>query len=122
MAASETCGQGIPCIYALLPNKKEKMDEKLFTINVKRAVGVDSSMETIITDSEKSKFKEVAKVFPDASHRGCRFHHNAAIFTPIGSKGLLSFFCYSPAFLELIVTNFHQFSSLNIALSPFDTK
>ena len=54
MAASEIGGKGIPCVNALLPNKKQVTYETLFS-KIKEIVG-DTKMTTIITDFEKAVF------------------------------------------------------------------
>ena len=55
MAASETGGKGIPCMFALLPNKKLITYETLFKM-IKEIVGEPNRMQTIITDFEKAVF------------------------------------------------------------------
>ena len=101
MVASEASGQGIPCVYALFPNKKELTYQKMFTaINEKLEANV--SPTTILTDFEQAVFNAVARVFPDAVQRGCGFHRNAAIFSQVQAKGLQSFFHNNRKFQELI--------------------
>ena len=102
LAATEGSGQGIPCVYALLPSKKEIIYEKLFSV-IKEKVGPDVTPNlTILTDFEKSVFNAGGKVFPDVIQRGCRFHRNAAIFAQVGAKGLQSLFYSNGKFQELV--------------------
>lgn len=101
MAASETGGKGIPCLFALLPNKKQATYETLFS-KVKEIVGESNRMQTLITDFEKSVFTACDKVFPDAVHKGCRFHQNAAVWRKLGDLGLQTLFHQNAEFQELI--------------------
>ena len=101
MAASEIGGKGIPCIYGLLPNKKSSTYETMFK-KVKELVGQESKLTTIITDFEKSVFGACRRVFPTINHKGCRFHHNAAVWRKLGELGLQSLFHQNALFQETL--------------------
>jgi hypothetical protein len=101
MAVSETGGKGIPCVFAMLPNKQKITYETLFN-KIKEMVGVPSRVQTIITDFEKAVFSACEKVFPDAVHKGCRFHMNAAIWRKLGDLGLHPLFHQNQHFQEFI--------------------
>ena len=64
MAASEVGGQGIPCVYCLLPNKKKTTYLQLFS-KIKERVGAPNRLTTIITDFVLAVFKACDIVFPD---------------------------------------------------------
>ena len=101
MAASEVGGQGIPCVYCLLPNKKKTTYLQLFS-KIKERVGTPNRLTTIITDFELAVFKACDIVFPDVQHKGCRFHHNAAVWKNLGDHNLQSLYYQNPRFQELI--------------------
>jgi len=102
MAASEVGGQGIPCVYCLLPNKKEDNIPTAVQQDKGERVGAPNRLTTIITDFELAVFKACDIVFPDVQHKGCRFHHNAAVWKNLGAHKLQSLFYQNPRFQELI--------------------
>ena len=87
MAASEIGGKGIPCVFGLLPNKKKETYDVFFN-KIKEHVGEQNCPKTIISDFEQAVFSICAKVFPTVSHKGCRFHHNAAVWKNLGDHHL----------------------------------
>ena len=101
MAASEIGGKGIPCVFGLLPNKK-KETYGIFFNKIKEHVGEQNCPKTIISDFEQAVFSICAKVFPTVSHKGCRFHHNAAVWKNLGDHHLQELFNQNPRFQELI--------------------
>ena len=95
-----TEGAGIPCVYALLPNKEMATYLKMFSI-IKEHLGDCSKLSTIISDFERAVFQAVYRVFPGIEQRGCRFHFNSAVWKNIGEKGLQSLFYQNPSFQEV---------------------
>ena len=71
LAASESGGNGIPCCYALLPNKTMKVYEAMFP-KIKDCVGEPNKMTHLVTDFDKSVFLACHKVFPDVIYKGCQ--------------------------------------------------
>ena len=55
-----------------------------------------------MTDFERAVFSASEKIFPDSEHKGCRFHHNAAVWKKIGEHGLQSLFYQNPTFQEVV--------------------
>ena len=101
MAASEIGGKGIPCVFGLLPNKKKETYDVFFN-KIKEHVGEQNCPKTIISDFEQAVFSICSKVFPTVSHKGCRFHHNAAVWKNLGDHHLQELFNQNPRFQKLI--------------------
>ena len=97
MARPATDRIGLPCVVALLPSKETAVYIKLFEI-VKAKVGDVSGLATLIQDFERAVFTSTQHVFPGVEQRGCRFHHNAAVWKKLGEKGLQGLFYQSYSF------------------------
>jgi len=107
MAVSEMReGQGLPCGFALLPNKEQPTYEMILTVLRNKVAPVDTKPTTIVTDFERSVINAIGNaiglVFPETAHTGCQFHFRAAIWNQIKDKGLQSFFCQNAKFQEIL--------------------
>ena len=65
-------------------------------------MGTPNRLATIITDFEQAVFKACDTVFPDAEHKGCRFHQNAAFWKNLSEHRLQSLFHQNPWFQVLV--------------------
>lgn len=101
MVVPENGGAGLPCGYSMLPDKKKSTYELLFK-TIKNKVGDISKLTTIISDFEISVYSAVNTVFPGVVHKGCRYHHNAAVWRKLGDEGLHTLFYQSPSFQEVV--------------------
>jgi len=79
-------GYNPPCIYALLPNKREKTYERLL-IAVKEKIP-NSSPTRILVDFEKAVMNAFQKIFTDATLSGCYFHLCQSFVRKINEVGL----------------------------------
>ncbi len=55
-------------------------------------------MAIFINKGAQAVFSICAKVFPTVSHKGCRFHHNAAVWKNLGDHHLQELFNQNPRF------------------------
>ena len=113
MVCPENGAKGIPCVYALLPNKKKQTYEMLFNTIKKQVTKSQNengdyalNVQKIVTDFEIGVFSSVQKVFQDVEHKGCKFHHNAAIWKKLGEIGLHSLFYENAQFQEFIYMHY----------------
>ena len=101
MARSENGGQGLPCAFSLLPNKRgetyELMLNKIFEL-----VGDNRALSTVICDFEQSIWRSMAVFAPDVDRRGCQFHYRKAIYTKLGELGLQAFYNGNVEFNEIM--------------------
>ena len=74
---------GIPCIYALLPDKKQ-VTYKAFWENLKDSV---SHPDTILMDFESASLNAVSESFPNTDLKGCFFHLCQALYRKITELG-----------------------------------
>ena len=68
-------GYTVPCVYALLPNKRKEPYIRIFR-QVKSWVGVGNRQwifETFLSDYEQGAFKAMLEVFPGIGEEGCFF-------------------------------------------------
>ena len=92
-------GQGVPCAFAILPNKKQETYVLMFDL-IKEKVGQEPSI--IVSDFETSVINAVKEVFPGAQHTGCQYHFRAAIWKNVGAKGVQTFFYRNVDFQEFV--------------------
>ena len=90
------------CIYALLPNKREKTYERLL-IAVKEKIP-NSRPTRIFVDFEKAAMNAFQKFFTDATLSGCYFHLCQSFVRKINEVGLKSVYEQNPG-LTLISPN-----------------
>ena len=103
MAVSEMReGQGLPCGFALLPNKEQSTYEMILTAGRNKVASDNPKPTTIVTDFERSVINAIGLVFPETAHTGCQFHFRAAIWNHVKDKGLQSFFCQNAKFQEIL--------------------
>ena len=87
-------GYNPPCIYALLPNKREKTYERLL-IAVKEKIP-NSRPTRILVDFEKAVMNAFQKSFTDATLSGCYFHLCQSFVRKINEVGLKSVYEQNP--------------------------
>ena len=74
MAVSEMReGQGLPCRFALLPNKEQPTYEMILTVLRNKVAPVDTKPTTIVTDFERSVINAIGLVFPETAHTVVNF-------------------------------------------------
>ena len=78
----------MPCVFALLPNKRQSTYEELF--NQLRAVNARLNPSAIMIDYEKAAMNAISNVFPNANIKGCFFHLSQAIYRKVQTEGLQS--------------------------------
>ena len=69
-------GYTVPCVYALLPNKRRESYVQLFR-QVKSwldVAGRQWSFESFLSDYEQGAYNAVLDVFPGIGEEGCFFH------------------------------------------------
>lgn len=76
----------IPCVYALLPDKKESTYNKL--LSEVRRLNSDFEPETFLIDFENAAKSAIQKVFPDIVVKGCFYHLSQNIYRNIQRLGL----------------------------------
>ena len=101
MATSATGGVGIPCAFTLLPSKEQIAYDLMLKV-VKKRVGTNICLQTIITDYESAMFNSLLEYFPDQDHLGCSFHFRKAVWKNMCERGLQSFFYQNADFNELL--------------------
>ena len=79
-----------------------KRRQHTYSCSARLRGGWENRLTTIITDFELAVLKACDIVFPDVQHKGCRFHHNAAVWKNLGAHKLQSLFYQNPCFQELI--------------------
>ena len=103
---SENGGQGLPCGFALLPNKLSTTYELMIQAICAK---VGKSPTTVICDFEQAMWRTLAKTAPEAERRGCQFHFRKAILHKLGELGLKIFYNDCIEFNELV----HKFFALS---------
>ena len=84
-------GEGMPLLWALLPNKTTAMYIELFTslhdalVEQFGDVGVE---KTLLTDFELAAINAIRQSFPMATVKGCSFHFRQAILRRVQLEGL----------------------------------
>lgn len=61
-----------PCIYALLPDRRQETYSRLF--NVIKELQPSFEPNIIMTDFERAAINAFQNAFPNAEYRGCFFH------------------------------------------------
>ena len=90
MAKQANGGQGLPCAFAFLPNKQTETYELMLT-KIFEIVSIDNVLTTIVCDFEQSVWKAIQEIAPtELERRGCQFHFRKAVYSKLGSLGLLS--------------------------------
>ena len=93
-------GYTVPCVYALLPNKRKETYIRLFR-QVKSWVGVGNRQwifETFLSDYEQGAFKAMLEVFPDIGKDGCFFHLYKRLDFQVKELGLMPKYRQDDAF------------------------
>ena len=83
-------GQYAPCVFFLLPDKKEKTYEDMFRhlINIYRERNLDLQFDAIHVDLESSVHVAIRAVFQDTQIKACCFHLTQAWYRQIQKVGL----------------------------------
>lgn len=79
-------GTTIPCLYALLPDKRKQTYERMWEVVVQSAPNVQP--RSIMSDFEIGAHQAIGRVFPHASVKGCFFHLGQSLWRKIQEKGL----------------------------------
>ena len=93
-------GYTVPCVYALLLNKRKETFIRLFR-QVKSWVGVGNRQwifETFLSDYEQGAFKAMLEVFPDIGEEGCFFHLYKRLDFQVKELGLMPKYRQDDAF------------------------
>ncbi len=77
-------GTTFPCVYALLPDKKQETYCALWT-NLKGEVSIQP--DSVLMDFEQASINVVSTVFPDTEVKGCFFHFSQSIYRKILDLG-----------------------------------
>ncbi|GFS00886.1 hypothetical protein ElyMa_002825300 [Elysia marginata] len=79
-----------PCVFFLLPDKKEKTYEDMFRhlINIYRERNLDLQFDAILVDLESSVHVAIKAVFQDTQIKACCFHLTQAWYRQIQKVGL----------------------------------
>ena len=75
----------IPCVYALLPNKREATYTEMCT-QIRQFV--PGQPQTILTDFERGAINAVANVYPNVTPKGCLFHLTSNVYKNVQRLGL----------------------------------
>lgn len=79
-------GTTIPCLYALLPNKRRRTYERMWEVLLERAPNVQPT--TIMSDFEIAAHQAIGRIFPQANVKGCFFHLGQSLWRKIQEEGL----------------------------------
>ena len=93
-------GYTVPCVYALLPNKRKETYIRIFR-QVKSWVGVGNRQwifETFLSDYEQGAFKAMLEVFPGIGEEGCFFHLCKRLDFQVKELGLMPKYRQDDAF------------------------
>ena len=102
MAMSENSGQGLPCGFSLLPDKKQQTYELMLSTIVQK-VGPNRRVNAVCCDFEKSMINSVRAILgTQIDIRGCGFHFRKSIWRHISDCGLQNFFYGETTFNELV--------------------
>lgn len=85
------CGQGMPLVWALLPNKTSATYTEMFG-ELRRALydkfGNLGQIKYILTDFELAAIDAAKTIFPGITLKGCIFHFRQAVMRHIANEGL----------------------------------
>lgn len=79
-------GRTIPCLYCLLPNKKQATYTLLLAEINKMIYGLNPT--SIMIDFEKAMINSINSIFPHAAVKGCFFHLSQNLYRKIQELGL----------------------------------
>ena len=82
-------GYTVPCVYALLPNKRKETYVRLFTQIESWVTASASRWETFLSDYERGAFGSMVDVFPGNGEEGCFFHLCKRLDFQVKELGLL---------------------------------
>jgi len=84
-------GEGLPLLWALLPNKTTATYTELFTA-IRDALitsfGNIGNVTTVLTDFELAAIKSIHIAFPEIMVKGCSFHFRQAVMRRVQHEGL----------------------------------
>ena len=85
-------GYTVPCVFALLPNKRKETYIKLFTQIKSWLEGASQTWEIqfFLSDYEQGAFLAVKEVFPGIGEEGCFFHASKRLDFQVKQLGLMS--------------------------------
>jgi len=84
-------GEGMPLVWALLPNKTTETYVELFSAlrdALLTSFGSIGNITTVLTDFERAVINAVSQVFPNVTVKGCSFHFRQAMMRRIQREGL----------------------------------
>ena len=81
-------GFTVPCVFALLPNKRKETYIRLFT-QIKSWLGEDQQLDfSFLSDFEQGAYLAVPEVFPGVDYEGCFFHMSKRLDFHVKQLGL----------------------------------
>lgn len=86
----------VPCLFALLPNKRSATYVNLFE-KIKSLL-VNFKVKRILSDFEMALIGSIKTCFPGVSHKGCFFHFSQCLYRKISALGLKSRYDTDPDF------------------------
>ena len=84
-------GEGMPLVWALLPNKTTETYVELFSAlrdALLTTFGTIGNVTTVLTDFERAAINALSQVFPTVTVKGCSFHFRQAMMRRIQREGL----------------------------------
>lgn len=82
-------GEGMPLLWALLPNKARRTYDELFGVMRQQLQGSGNvGRHTFLTDFEVAAIDAIRLTFPDSIVKGCTFHFRQALMRHVGDVGL----------------------------------
>jgi len=84
-------GEGLPLLWALLPNKSTETYSELFgclRTALTDCFGDIGRISYVLTDFELAAINAVKKLFPEATVKGCSFHFRQAIMRRVQLEGM----------------------------------
>jgi len=80
-------GEGMPLVWALLPNKTTETYVELFSALL-TTFGTIGNVMTVLTDFERAAINALSQVFPTVRVKGCSFHFRQAMMRRMQREGL----------------------------------
>ncbi|XP_063378931.1 uncharacterized protein LOC134665838 [Cydia fagiglandana] len=88
LGSDENCTKVVPCVYALLPNKRQTTYERMFQLIKENIPSFEP--DHIKIDFEIAAANAIKCVYPTAKISGCFFHYKQAVYTNADSLGATS--------------------------------
>ena len=87
-------GHVVPCVFALLPNKRQDTYERLF--QALRELQDGLSPRSVMIDFELATRNALQQAFPDVVVKGCFYHLSQSIYRKIQAHGLQESYSADP--------------------------